>query len=239
MPKYRISECLNILDRNVVPPMDEGSGLRAKDEELRCAQACAVVHILLHEVRRIHAARAADARELHGIPHDFFGDRHLADKALELHNLGTADRLLELNRTQRCRLADHLDFVVFREISDNDVEHEAVELGLRQRIRTFELDRVLRRENVKWLFEDVSFAFDRDRSFLHGFEQRGLRLWRRSVDFVGENDVREDWSLHKHARPFPCCPIFLDHLRAGDVGRHQVGRELDALEVEMQNLRHR
>jgi hypothetical protein len=34
---------------------------------------------------------------------------------------------------------------------DDDVEHEAIELRFRQRIRAFELDRVLRREDVERL----------------------------------------------------------------------------------------
>ena len=33
--------------------------------------------------------------------------------------------------------------------------------------------------------------------------------------------------------------LFVEHLGAGDVGRHQVGRELDALEREIQDLRER
>ena len=33
--------------------------------------------------------------------------------------------------------------------------------------------------------------------------------------------------------------VFLDDVRAGDVGGHQVGRELDAAEVEIEDLGHR
>ena len=36
---------------------------------------------------------------------------------------------------------------------DHGVEHEAIELRLGQRIRAFELDRVLRREDVERLLE--------------------------------------------------------------------------------------
>ena len=32
-------------------------------------------------------------------------------------------------------------------------------------------------------------------------------------------------------------PCFVEHLGAGDVGRHQVGRELDALERQVEDLR--
>ena len=33
--------------------------------------------------------------------------------------------------------------------------------------------------------------------------------------------------------------VFLDDVGAGDVGRHQVGRELDAVELQLQHLRER
>jgi hypothetical protein len=36
-----------------------------------------------------------------------------------------------------------------------------------------------------------------------------------------------------------CAVILVENLRAGDVGRHQVGRELDALEAQVENLRQR
>ena len=65
------------------------------------------------------------------------------------------------NLTQRRRLADDLDFFVFGEIVNDDVEHEPVELRFRQRIGSFQFDRVLRGENVKRLFENVCVAFDR------------------------------------------------------------------------------
>jgi hypothetical protein len=32
--------------------------------------------------------------------------------------------------------------------------------------------------------------------------------------------------------------VFFDDVGAGDVGRHQIGRELDALELQAQHLRH-
>ena len=75
---------------------------------------------------------------------------------------------------------------------DDDVEHEAVELRFGQRIRAFELDRVLRREDEERLVELVGASLDRDAVLLHRLEQRGLRLRRRAVDLVGQDDVGED-----------------------------------------------
>jgi hypothetical protein len=73
--------------------------------------------------------------------------------------------------------------------------------------------------------------------FLHRFQQRGLRLGRRAVDFVGEHDVREDRPRGERHLPTTGLGIFLDDVGAGDVGRHQVGRELDAVELQLQHLR--
>ena len=39
------------------------------------------------------------------------------------------------------------DFVLGDEVGHHDVEHEAIELRFRQRIRAFELDRILRGEH--------------------------------------------------------------------------------------------
>ena len=69
---------------------------------------------------------------------------------------------------------------------------------------------------------------------LHRLEQRRLRLRRRAVDLVGEDDLREDRPLHEPQPPRAL--LFVEDLGAGDVGRHQVGRELDALEVEIEDV---
>ena len=69
---------------------------------------------------------------------------------------------------------------------------------------------------------------------LHRLEQRRLRLRRRAVDLVGQDDLREDRPLHE-AQPADAL-LLVEDLGAGDVRRHQVGRELDALEVEIEDV---
>ncbi len=72
---------------------------------------------------------------------------------------------------------------------------------------------------------------------LHGFEQRGLCLGRRTVDFVSQDHVGKDRTMHKlHAAP--AIGILLEYLRTSDIRRHQVGRELNALKLQMEYLRH-
>jgi len=70
---------------------------------------------------------------------------------------------------------------------------------------------------------------------LHGLEERRLRLGRRAVDFVGQHHVREDRSrLELEERA--AVRVFLHDVRADDVGRHQVRRELNARELQVQDV---
>ena len=82
-----------------------------------------------------------------------------------------------------------------------------------------------------------SVAAHRAGTLLHGFEQGALRLGRRAVDFVGQQDVAEDRALHKGPGAVAGGGVFFDDVGAGDVARHQVGSELDALEDQAQGLR--
>ena len=71
---------------------------------------------------------------------------------------------------------------------------------------------------------------------LHRFEQGGLGLGRRAVDLVGQHHVGEDRSLEEDETAPAGLGVVLEDVGAGDVGRHQVGRELDALERQVQDL---
>ena len=121
---------------------------------------------------------------------------------------------------------------------DHDVEHETVELRFRQRIRAFELDRVLSREDKEGLIEGIGATLDRDLVLLHRFEKGRLRLGRCAVDLVGKQDIGEDRPRREDHMPPPRFRIVLDDIGAGDVRRHQVGCELDSGELEIQDVGH-
>ena len=81
----------------------------------------------------------------------------------------------------------------------------------------------------------MGIAIDGHEPFLHRLEQRRLRLGRRAVDFVGEQERGED-------RAFDECEFVslqVEHVGAGDVGRHEVRRELDAGKVAAEHARER
>jgi len=118
---------------------------------------------------------------------------------------------------------------------DEELEHEPVDLGFGQRVRAFLLDRVLRREHEKRLIELECRAADRDLFFLHRLEQRRLNLGGRTVDLVGENDVREDRSALDRELPGR---LIVD-LSPQHVRWKQIGRELDAMERGIDRLSER
>ena len=168
------------------------------------------------------------------VARDLFGDHHLPRQLLELQDIVPRQHAFERRPAGAGRLRHDANFFILGEVGDHHIEHEAIELGLRQRIGALELDRILRREHEERLVERVGPPGGGDVRLLHRFEQRRLRLRRRAVDLVGQDDLREDRPFHEPQTP--AALLLVENLGAGDVGRHQVGRELNALEVEIEDV---
>ena len=123
------------------------------------------------------------------------------------------------------------------EVSNEHAEEEAVELRFGERVGALELDRVLAREDEERVGQRARRAEERDGALLHRLEHRGLRLRGGAVDLVGEEDVAEDRAgLEDHLAA--AVRGGLEDVRAEDVAGHEVGRELHALEVELQDVAH-
>ena len=234
MPQHRSREGADVLHRHVVAPVHQGAGLAAEDEGLRGADAGPPADPLLHEVRRAGAARPGGVDQAHRVARHLVGDDHLPDEVLEVQDVLAGEHAARPHRLVRRRGGHHLHLVVLGQVGHDDVEHEARELRLRQRVGSLELDRVLRREHEERPLERVRAAARGDVVLLHRLEQGRLRLGRRAVDLVGQDDLREDRSADERELAVPA--RLLDDLGAGDVGRHQVRRELDPLEREVQHL---
>ncbi len=134
-------------------------------------------------------------------------------------------------RPRRAPLApalEHAELVRRATDSRADAQEEAVELRLGQRVGALVLDRVLGREHEKRPLERARPPLDRHLALLHRLEQRRLRLRRSAVDLVGEQQVGED----RAGAELELGGALVEHRRAGHVGGHQVGRELDAREAE-------
>ena len=59
---------------------------------------------------------------------------------------------------------------------------------------------------------------------------------RRPIDFVGENDVRENGTRQKLELSLSCALILLKDFGAGNVGGHQVGCELNPIKRQAHRL---
>ena len=114
-----------------------------------------------------------------------------------------------------------------RGVADEHLEHEPVELRLRQRVGALGLDRVLRGHDEERVGRGVGLAADGDLPLLHDLQQRALHLRGRAVDLVGEQQVGED----RAERDLELALALVVDAGADDVGGHEVGGELDALEL--------
>ena len=81
----------------------------------------------------------------------------------------------------------------------------------------------------------MALAVDRDVTLLHRLKKSRLRLGRRSVDFIGQQNVDEYRTLSKDE----IVGSLIKNVRADDIAGHEVGRELDASIVQVKGLRKR
>ena len=130
---------------------------------------------------------------------------------------------------------EQLALVARRRITELDLHEEAVELRLRQRKRADLVRRIARCDDEERCRQRVGRAVGRHLAFLHRFEQRALRLRRRAVDLVGEDELREHGTLVE----LEAAAVAMEHRDAEHVGRQQVARELNALIAQAERLRER
>ncbi len=118
-----------------------------------------------------------------------------------------------------------------------DFHQEPVELGFGKRISPFHFDGVLGRHDQERRLQLMGRRTAGNGMLLHGFEQRGLSLGCRAIDFVGQHEMREDRpSLESEGFG---AAFGIDNHAADDVGGHQVRRELDARVLQMHHSRER
>ena len=126
--------------------------------------------------------------------------------------------------------AEHPELLVAGRQRHGELEQEPVQLRLRQRVGALVLDRVLGGGDQERVGQRPRLALDRDLPLLHRLQQRGLRLRRRPVDLVGEQQVGED----RPGAEVELGGAGVEDQRAGDVAGHQVRGELQPLGLQRQ-----
>ena len=113
-------------------------------------------------------------------------------------------------------------------ISEANLDQKTIELGFGKRIGPLELHRVLRREGGERRREPMARAIDRDLALFHRLEQRSLRPRRHPVDLIDEQQIGEDRALMEGEG----ARRHVEDVGADDVGGHEVGSALHALELQ-------
>ena len=111
-------------------------------------------------------------------------------------------------------------------------EHETVKLGLGQFEGAGLFDGILRRDHEERRRQAHRLTAEGDFALLHRLEHRALHLRRGAIDFIGEEQVRED----RAAVDAEVAGLLVDDFGADDVGRQHVDRELNATEIQVDGL---
>ena len=126
----------------------------------------------------------------------------------------------------------HLQLGIAVGVADNELHQESVELSLGERIGSLVLDRVLCGQHPESLRQDERLVANSDLAFLHGFQQGALDFGRGAVDLVGEQDAGDDGT----GADVECPRGRPVDLGTGQVGRQEIGSELDAPKRQIQGL---
>ncbi len=166
---------------------------------------------------------AGGQHQAHGVLDHAVVDVDLVGQVLQRQQVGQAEHLDGVRRVH-AHPVDDLDLFGRARVADHDLHEEPVALGLGQGVDAFALDRVLRGEHQERRRHVEGLAADGHVVLGHHLEQRRLHLGRGPVDLVGQHEVGEDRAeLDVEALARRAVDA-----RAGDVGRQQVGGELQA-----------
>ena len=127
----------------------------------------------------------------------------------------------------------HLDLLFGARVRHLQLEQETVELRLGKRVRALVLHGVLCGDHEERIGQRAGGAVDRDLALLHRLQQRRLRLRRRAVDLVGQEQVGEHGALAE-AEPCRLPRHELVDALPDDVSGHQVRCELDSAEPHVE-----
>ncbi len=192
MAEDRVGQCANILCRDGEPPGQDCPGLRPQDDVLGGARPGAPGEPVFDKTRRVFLLRPSGAHQVHRVINHVLAGGHLPHELLDPEDVAPLEDRLNVALDRLRGGQNDLSLFIPRGVTDVDGKHEPVELGFRQRIGSFLLDRVLRGHHEERQVERIGLARTGHLVLLHGLKQGGLGLGRRPVDLVGQDDVRKD-----------------------------------------------
>jgi len=160
----------DVVVRDVVAAARKCACFRRQHNELRGPNAAAVVNIFLHEVWRAVVLVSRRAHQVDDVPRHRFAYRNHADKVLEVEQLLGGGHGLNFGDARGRGQVHDFQFVAGTEVVEDGVEEEAVQLGLGQRVGTFEFDGVLCCQHEEGCGQRINVTPHRAGAFLHGFK---------------------------------------------------------------------
>jgi hypothetical protein len=132
-------------------------------------------------------------------------------------------------------VAENVDLLRLRRVSEGHPHEEPVELRLGQRVGALVLNGVGRGEHMEGPSQGERLTLDGDLPFLHRLEESRLGLRRRPVDLVGQQQSGEERTAPERE---VLAPLVVDE-GAGQVAGQEVRCELGAGELQAQRRRER
>ena len=226
---------LDVVEADVKAALGESADFAGEQKSLRATRAATETKVLVADRDGGLGFWVRGEDEANGVVLDVRGNGDLANNIHELQEFVFTHHAIDFGATVFGGAREDLAEFGAGGIAHEQLEKETVELRFGQRVSAFLIDWVLRRHDEERFFEAADFAAGSDTVLLHRLEQGRLGFGRGAIDFVGEKQVRKD-------RPFLKLKFaatgrrFHDQIRAEDVGGHEIGRELDAIEGEIKDL---
>ena len=238
VPQHGGRHLLHVFHAQMEAAAHQREHAAAFHQRLRAARRTAVADVLVGDSVSHRGPGLRGHHQVDGVILHVRRNQHLLRYRTQFGNLLAVHDRPQIDFFLLHGALDDAAQIVARRIGDQNLHQEAVELRFRQRIGAFHFDGILRGHHQERRFQLMGGGAAGDGALLHGFEQRGLRFGRGAIDFVGQHQVRENRSGLEAQRLVPAVVGFDDHA-ADDVGGHQVGRELDARILEVQDARQR
>ena len=232
MAQHRARDLGDVIATDREAIVEQAADLGRQDQPLDAAGRSTERHATVDQVRRIGAARLRGHHQPNGIGLRDLRNGHLPHYITQRTQLARIADRVDRHRRAAGRPIDDRVIVRLARVADDQLEQEAIELRLGQRVGALLIDGILRRHHAERLGHRDGAAPHRHLALLHHFEQRGLRLGRRTVDFVGEHQIGDDRALLER-KLMATARRLGQHGRADNVGGHHVGRELDTREWQV------
>ena len=189
MAQYIVSHSTNILGNNIATTLNESISASSLSQIDAGTRRTTKRNHVLEILQAITLGITGGEHDISNILLDLLVDINLANHAASLQNLlGCSYR--GNGRHLACDiLADNLLLLFECRIIDNHLEHETVDLCLRQWVGTLLLDRVLSSHYQEWVRQLKGLTTDSNLLFLHGLEQCTLHLCWGTVNFIGQHEV--------------------------------------------------